>query len=165
MSIPAGIPPESLSRHTHHDAWGTKLLLVALCYPIPSAIQEAGSRISFGIWVIPAERQTAGAPWAHGGATSRHCGKSLSETSAVIRRAPLLWLHSCELQAGLATQSHAICSTVALRNVSSLLPVSTGAELSSKILSHSKPGADASQRWDSVHKNGNKNSSLQAKLD
>lgn len=40
----------------------TFLFLLAFCYRIPPAIQEAGSRISFGIWVIPAERQTAGAP-------------------------------------------------------------------------------------------------------
>lgn len=54
----------------YHDACGTNSrFLSALCYRIPPAIQEARSRISFGIWVIPAEGQTAGAPWAHNGAT------------------------------------------------------------------------------------------------
>lgn len=47
----------------YHDACGTNSrFLLALCYRIPPAIQEARSRISFGIWVIPAEGQTAGAP-------------------------------------------------------------------------------------------------------
>lgn len=104
----------------------TNFFFFVFCYGAPPAIHKAGCRISFGIWVIPAERQTARAPQCCHTVTLW----SLYPTPAVIPGQLLL----CPKPAvGLWAQGAPAPASA-----------STLVQLSAKDLgSHSKPGADA----------------------
>lgn len=119
------------------DAQNPFFYFLGFCYGIPPAVHEAGCRISFGICVIPAERQTAGAPqWCH--MPCCHFVKSLSDTCSSSRRAPAL-------AQGAGWQQHCPKPTAALwaRGTPAPASASTLAELSAKGPdSYSKPRAD-----------------------
>lgn len=133
----------------------TQIFFFGLCYGILPAIHEAGCRISFGIWVIPAERQTAGAPqWCH----MPFCQfvKCLSATCSNSRRAPALARTAgCSpkpLQCfGPEEHQHLLQLPLLLSYQPKVLALTLNQELM------------LSQRGDNVHEKGAQSSNLHAK--
>lgn len=139
------------------DAQNPFFYFLGFCYGIPPAVHEAGCRISFGICVIPAERQTAGAPqWCH--MPCCHFVKSL--TPAAVPGELLLWPR---VRAGSSTapsqlqrfgpEEHQLLLQLPL--LLSYQPKVLTLTLNQELM--------VSQRWDNVHKKGAQSSNLQAK--
>ena len=152
MYIFVGILLESifqrLSCDKYHDTDCTDSL-VFVSFVLSHSSCNAESRCSdfFRNLGNPAERQTVGAPWAHSGAT---CHAVTLQSLYLKHRHQFQesccsgWSPGRYRLASQAIVSEAICSTLALRNINSSLPVSTVAELSAKDPdSPCKPGADA----------------------